>query len=103
APRKHSPPQPIAQPRVVSIEQGNSGQLLVSVTPIPKAHGYDVRHAPLANGLPAADWTTVTITIAKFSIPIDGLTPGTIYGFQVRALGKLGYTDWSDSVTRMVI
>jgi hypothetical protein len=102
-PRKHSPPQPIAQPRVVSIEQGNSGQLLVSLTPVPKAHGYDLRHAPLANGLPAADWTTVTVTIAKIPIPIDDLTPGTIYAFQVRALGKLGYTDWSDSTTRMAI
>lgn len=29
------------------------------------------------------------------------LTPGTTYAFQVRALGPLGYTDYSDSVTRM--
>ena len=100
---KHSAPQPVAQPTVASVDQGHSGQLLISVTPVPKAHGYDVRHAPLANGVPAANWTTVTVTTAKTPIPIDGLTPGTIYAFQVRALGKLGYTDWSDSATRMVI
>ena len=33
--------------------------------------------------------------------PFEGLTPGTIYAFQIRALGRLGLTDWSDSVTKM--
>jgi hypothetical protein len=32
---------------------------------------------------------------------IDGLTPGTNYAIQVRALGRLGDTDWSDSATRI--
>jgi hypothetical protein len=102
-PRKHSAPQPVDQSTITSIEQGNSGQLLVSVKPVPKANGYDVRLVPLVNGVPAGNWTTVTATVAKTPIPINGLTPGTIYAFQVRALGKLGYTDWSDSSTRMVI
>lgn len=26
---------------------------------------------------------------------LSGLTPTTIYGFQVQALGVLGYSDWS--------
>ena len=30
---------------------------------------------------------------------ISNLTPGATYAFQVRALGRLGYTDWSDSMT----
>ena len=29
------------------------------------------------------------------------LTAGATYAFQVRALGKLGYTAWSDSANRM--
>ena len=29
---------------------------------------------------------------------ISNLTPGTTYQFQVRGLGKLGYSDWSDPV-----
>ena len=37
------------------------------------------------------------------SVTINGLTPGTTYLFQVRALGRSGYTDWSDSATRMSI
>jgi hypothetical protein len=101
-PRKRPEPQPLAQPSVASIDQGNSGQLLVAVTPVAKAKGYDVRYAALVNGIPGA-WTTVTMTAANRPVSIGGLTPGTIYAFQTRALGKLGYTDWSDSATRMCI
>jgi hypothetical protein len=32
-------------------------------------------------------------------VTISGLTPAGTYQFQVRALGKLGYTDWSQSMT----
>jgi hypothetical protein len=102
-PRTRSAPQPLDQPTISSIDQGNSGQLQISVTPVAKAHGYDVRYAPLANGVPAANWTIVTVTAAAKAIPINNLTPGTVYAFQARALGKLGYTDWSDSATRMAI
>jgi len=37
------------------------------------------------------------------ALTVRNLKPGTIYAFQARALGKLGYTDWSDSATRMAI
>jgi len=30
---------------------------------------------------------------------LSGLPPAGTYQFQVRALGKLGYTDWSPSMT----
>ena len=33
---------------------------------------------------------------------IEDLTSGTIFTFQVRALGRLGFTNWSDAVKRMV-
>ena len=103
APHKHSSPQPLIQPTVDSIAQGNSGQLLISVTPIAKAHGYDVRHVALVNGVPAGNWTIVTVATVRKPLSVEQLTPGTMYAFQVRALGKLGHTDWSDSATRMVI
>jgi hypothetical protein len=75
---------------------------LISVTPVAKARSYDIRYAPLVNGVPG-NWATETVTIAKKPVTISGLTPGTIYAFQVRALGSLGYTDWSDSATRMSV
>jgi len=43
-------------------------------------------------------WTTVTITGPK-KLTISGLTLAGIYQFQIRALGKLGYTDWLDTKT----
>lgn len=100
--RKRPEPQPLAQPSVASIDQGISGQLLVAVTPVAKAKGYDVRYAALVNGIPGT-WTTVTMTTANKPVSLSGLIPGSIYAFQTRALGKLGYTDWSDSATRMCI
>jgi hypothetical protein len=37
----------------------------------------------------------------KTPIVLSGLTPTMTYGFQVRAMLKGGYTDWSDPVTFM--
>jgi len=101
-PRAKSAPKPLAQPSISSIAQGVSGQLLVSVTAVSGAHSYDVHYAVLTNGTPGS-WTTQTVTQAKKPVIFNGLAPGTTYAFQVRALGKAGYTDWSDSATRMSI
>jgi hypothetical protein len=101
-PRVHTAPQPLAQPAIDSVTQGLSGQALVQLTAIPKAKSYEIQSAPMANGVPGT-WTTTTVTAAKRPISITGLTPGTTYAFRVRALGALGYTDYSDSATRMMI
>ncbi len=97
-----TPPQPLAQPTIDYIEQGNSGQLLVAINPVKKARSYELHYAALSGGTPG-QWTTISVTSSRPAIPVNGLTPGTIYVFQVRALGKLGHTDWSDYSTRMCI
>lgn len=102
-PRKHSTPQPLQQATMASVEQGLTGQLLGSFNAVPKAHSYNVRWVLLVNGVPAGDWTTVSVTSTKHPVTVSGLKPGSVYAFQVQALGKAGTTDWSDSVTRMVI
>jgi hypothetical protein len=56
----------------------------------------------MANGVPGI-WTTTTVTAAKRPVSITPLTPGTTYAFKVCALGALGYTDYSDFATRMMI
>jgi len=61
-----------------------------------------LRFAVLTGGTPG-QWTEQTITNVRGPVSITGLTPGTTYAFQVRALGAKGYTAWSDSTTRMVI
>src|SRR2546427_8469583 len=47
-----------------------------------------------ADGKPGT-WTEVGLTNPR-AIPVNGLTPGTNYAFQLRALGVLGYGDWSE-------
>ena len=62
---------------------------------LPKAFSFDVHYGVEVNGVPPT-WTTVTIPGSKKWIITD-LTPGANYAFQIRALGRLGYTDWSAS------
>jgi len=45
----------------------------------------------------------IAVAKAKAAVQINSLTPGTSYTFQVRAFGNLGFSDWSDPVTRMCI
>ena len=62
------------------------------------AIAFDVRYALEGTGGTIGPWTTVTITGPK-KLTISGLTLAGIYQFQIRALGKLGYTDWLDTKT----
>ena len=95
-----APPQPLPIPVIKKVSHGTTGQLLVVVKGHKKAKSYDVRYAPIVNGVPN-NWITVPVTSIRAAIPINGLTPGTTYAFQARALGKLGYTDYTDSATCM--
>jgi len=99
-----TPAQPLDQPTILNIDQGPTGQLLASIKPVRKAKSYELRYgAAGAGGAASAAWSTLTVPNAKTAVPINGLTPGTTYAIQVRAYGQLGYTEYSDSVTRMVI
>jgi hypothetical protein len=100
---RNTTPQPVAQPYIVKVDQGNTGQLLVKVKSVSKARSYDLHCAVVGPGGVIGQYTTVTIPSVKEAQSFTGLPPGTLYTFQVRAYGKLGYTDWSDSVMRMVI
>jgi hypothetical protein len=96
-----TPPQPLPPATIKWVDRGHiSGQLLVKVTGIPRAVAYDVRYAVISPGGTFGPWTTVTLPSPKASA-FNNLTSGTTYAFQVRALGKLGYTDWSDSTIFM--
>ena len=90
------------QTRSSQKHHGNSGQLLVRITPLGRdVRHYELRHAGLgADGMPGS-WIPMLLTNGRSAIPVNGLIPGTIYAFQVRAFGKFGHTDWSDSATRM--
>src|SRR5207244_4927173 len=99
-----TPAQPLDQPTILKIDQGPTAQLLASIKPVRKAKSYELRYGAVgAGGAAPAAWSTLMVPNAKSAVPIKGLTPGTTYAIQVRACGLLGYTEYSDSVTRMVI
>lgn len=101
-PRQLSPPQPLPTPGVAWLDHGSvSGQLLVKLKGHRNANSYEIRYGQTTNGAVPETWTTIPIATVKAAIPIDGLTPGAIYAVQVRAFGKLGYTNWCDSATLM--
>ena len=60
-----------------------------------------MRYALEGNGGVLGPWIVGTLTSSKKST-IHGLTPAGTYQFQIRALGKLGYTDWLDTKTFVV-
>jgi hypothetical protein len=93
-------PQPISGAKISWVDRGaNSGQVLVRVSPITGAVSYELRYGLVGNGgAPPAIWTTLPLAGTK-TATVDNLTPGASYAFQVRGLGRLGYSDWSDSMT----
>jgi len=62
---------------------------------------FEVRYALQGTGGALGPWTIVTLTSPQ-KVTIPGLTLAGIYQFQIRALGKLGYTDWMDPKTFVV-
>jgi len=92
---------PLANPSILSVDLGNSAELMLKVTPIARAKCYEVRMAAVGTGNVPAPWQTAGLFTAS-RIMIANLVPGTIYVFQVRAVGgSTGYTDWSNPVSRM--
>jgi hypothetical protein len=101
-PTGKSAPQPVAVPSFRSLDFGmNSGQVVVSVKSVAGAKSYFIRYAVM-NGTTPGAWTTIPAALIKKAITISGLTPITMYGFQVQALGVLGYSDWSTIETIVV-
>jgi len=94
-------PQGLSQ-NIRNLDHGaNSGETVIRLKAVPKALSYELRYAAAGadNGGTALAWTTKTVTGVKTPVTVTGLKPGTTYAFQVRSLGKSGYSDWSDSVT----
>ena len=100
APTTRTPPQPLSPASIAWIDRGPStGEVVVKVKGLLNAISYDLRYGVVVNGgTPPATWTTLTLPGSK-KVTISNLTPGTTYAFQVRAFGRLGHTDWSDSMT----
>jgi hypothetical protein len=91
--------QPVAVPAFRYLDYGsNSGQLLISIKAVAGARSYFLRYAVM-NGVQPGPWTTLTIPNIQKPCTLSNLTPATTYGFEVQALGALGYSDWSTTET----
>jgi hypothetical protein len=82
---------PVATPSITGIDNDNSTQLDVHVSPITNAVGYEVQTC-----IGTGAWTTVQFSTQARTITLTGLTTGTVYNVRVRALGgSTGQSDWS--------
>ena len=98
------PAQRLSTPVIQKLENGQlSGQISVTVKPIPKALAYWVRYAHAGGDGTLSSWIELPPFTNSRPFLVTGLTPGTVYSFQIRALGKAGYTEWTDSANRMSI
>ena len=94
------PPQPLPSASMDWIDRGPvTGSVVVKVKGLRKAVNYDLHYGVVTTpGMPPTSWTLLTLPGSKV-VTVWNLTPGATYAFQVRALGRLGYTDWSDPMT----
>ena len=88
--------------RIRSIKSGmRSGEALVRVLADPEAYSYELRVTLFDPGKEPDDWAIIPVTITRTPVLVENLTPGATYVFQVRAVYKEGYSNWTDSVTWM--
>jgi hypothetical protein len=74
-------------PLIKHILNGNSGQILARVGPVKNAKADEVRYALAPAGQPQGPSQSGGLFTNSHSMPINALTPGQNYMFQVRAIG----------------
>jgi hypothetical protein len=103
APGTRTPSQALSQ-FIRRIDPGKiSGQFMVVLAAILGAVSYELKWGAVGAGGAVTTWTTQPVARIRPPVTLTGLTPGTTYAFQVRALTTSGYTDWSESVTRICV
>jgi hypothetical protein len=89
--------KPLDTPTNLVLDNDGTGALVASVKPVKNTSLYEGR----IKG-PTGDWLPSVFTGDSKHIRFEGLTPGTSYTAQVRALGgSTGQSDWSDPSTHM--
>src|SRR5207248_3493605 len=77
------PPQPLAQPTIVRVDQGKTGELLVILVAVLKARTYEIHYAPVGTGgtLPT---TFASITIASANKAVSCRKPDARHDLSVQ-------------------
>ena len=93
---------PLAQPVIGDLVNGNTGELVARVKSVTNARTYEARYAVVGAGSTPGPWQSGGLFTSSKSIIITGLTPGTTYAVEVRAIGgSTGYSEWSNAVSHM--
>ena len=90
---------PLPKPDIAAIDNENSTELVVRITPVTNARAYEVQQRT-----GTGNWQTAGIYTQARRIVLENLAPGTTYTVQARAVGgTTGYSDWSDPVSHMAM
>ena len=88
---------PLAAPNIGGIENVGTGRLKLVIGPVANARVFEAQRK---DG--TGDWQSAGLFQNSRGIVVTGLTPGTNYTFQVRAVGgSTGQSDWSNPVGHM--
>jgi hypothetical protein len=87
---------------ILSVENVHTRQVVVNARKVAHAKLYEVQTAIVSANNNTGSFQSAGVFSKARSMTITGLTPGTTYAIQVRALGgATGSGDWSDTVTRI--
>ena len=88
-------PQPLPAPVLKIFRNGLSGVLIGRANAVHGASSYE---AQICNGTSTEEtnWRTVVFSRGCSRLQFPGLTPGQVYSFRLRALGREGWSPWSD-------
>jgi hypothetical protein len=79
----------------------STGSVLVALRGIPGAASYQIRWSVATSDGTPETWSVLPTAGVRKPALISGLTPGTTYIFQTRAVLRSGLTEWSDPITRI--
>src|SRR5438552_10463827 len=68
--RQRTPSQPVSTPSIVKIDQGSTGQLLVTIQSV-KARSYELRYGPVPASGATLNWTTIVVPSTKPATPVN--------------------------------
>jgi hypothetical protein len=90
---------PLATPNIVSVDNAGTCKLKLRTSAVANARNYEVRY-----GTTPGQWIATEIFNSTRDMILTGLTPGSTYTIQARALGgSTGASEWSDPVSHMSI
>jgi len=95
-------PTPHQKPEIAAYDGPHSGSVLLKIKAIQGAVAYIWQYVQEASPNSATVWITVnTSTVANFQI--DHLIPGLTYSFRYASISSDGTSDFSTSVSKIVI